>query len=170
MRMSLSLHDTGTKSFAQGLRGLSIVFAKAQAAAEAGALDPATLMSARLAPDMLPFPRQVQIACDHAKGAMSRLAGQEVPRWEDTETTLADLAARIARTQAHVEGFVAEDFDGAVSRTISLKVGPATMEFPATDYLVTFALPNFWFHTTMAYALIRAAGVGIGKGDFMGRS
>ncbi len=166
--MSLSIFDASAPRFAHMLRNLDAILAKAQAHATARKIDPAVLLGARLFPDMLPMVKQVQIATDHAKGAVARLAGAEVPRYEDTEQTFDDLRARIAKTIAFVESFAAEQFAGAAERPIALRVGGKDWSFTGRDYLLGFALPNFYFHLVTAYNILRHNGVEIGKRDFLG--
>jgi len=141
---------------------------KAEAHATARRFDPANYLGLRLAPDMLPLARQVQIASDMAKGCMSRLAGQEVPKWADDEATLDDLRERIRRTMAHIEAVPAEALDGSESREIVVPTRVAELRFSGEDYLRHFVLPNFYFHATTLYALLRHAGVDLGKRDFLG--
>lgn len=162
--MSFSIHQASAPVFIRALTNLSTMMDKALA--EGG--DEATLLAARLAPDMHPFPRQIQMASDSAKGAIARLAGVEVPSMPDTETTFAELKARIAATVAFIQGVDAAGFDGAEDREIVLKFPQGEMTFTGGDYLTGFALPNFYFHVTIAYALLRANGAPIGKMDFLG--
>lgn len=162
--MSFSIHQASAPVFIRALTNLSTMMDKALA--EGG--DEATLLAARLAPDMHPFPRQIQMASDSAKGAIARLAGVEVPSMPDTETTFAELKARIAATVAFIQGVDAAGFDGAEDREIVLKFPQGEMTFTGGDYLTGFALPNFYFHMTIAYALLRANGAPIGKMDFLG--
>jgi hypothetical protein len=154
--------------FTHSLTALSKILDKAEAHAAAKGLKPEVLPHSRLIADMLPLWRQVTIACDHAKGASARLAGQEVPSFADTETTLAELKDRIARTIAFIQTIPDAAFDGAEARSISVKAGPRELTFPATQYCYGYALPNFYFHMTTAYNILRANGVEIGKVDFLG--
>ena len=131
-------------------------------------IDPEVLLNYRLAPDMLPFVRQIQIAADLAKGAAARLAGVEVPRHDDTEKTFADLKARLAKTVAFVQSFKPDDIDGSEDREIRLTLGEHTMNFKGQPYLVHFVMPNFYFHCTTAYDILRHCGVELGKRDFIG--
>lgn len=162
--MSFSIHQASAPVFIRALTNLSTMMDKALA--EGG--DEATLLAARLAPDMHPFPRQIQMASDSAKGAIARLAGVEVPSMPDTETTFAELKARIAATIAFIQKVDAAGFEGAEDREIVLKFPQGEMKFTGCDYLTGFALPNFFFHITIAYALLRANGAPIGKMDFLG--
>jgi hypothetical protein len=141
---------------------------KASAYAELKKFDTKALADARLIADMLSFTRQVQIACDNAKGAVARLAGIENPKHEDNETTFAELKARVTKTLDFIKTAKPEQFVGAETRDIVLQFPSLTLKFIGQDYLTKFALPNFYFHATMAYALLRQNGVDVGKGDFMG--
>lgn len=154
--------------FTHSLTALSKILDKAEAYAEAKKLKPEVIPQLRLIADMLPFWRQVTIACDHAKGASARLAGVEVPSFADEEETIADLKARIAKTLAFIATIPAGAFAGAGARTITVKAGPRELTFPAETYYNSYAVPNFYFHMTMAYAILRGNGVDIGKVDFLG--
>ncbi|ANJ73027.1 DUF1993 family protein [Ralstonia insidiosa] len=151
------------------LGNLSALLDKAAAHAEAKKFDPANLMTARLAPDMHPFTRQVQIACDQAKGAAARLSGAEPPSYPDVEATIPELKARIAKTLEYVNSVDPAAFAGSEDRTVTLKSPRGELQFSGIDYLRGFMLPNFYFHITMAYALLRHNGVEIGKFDYIGR-
>ena len=166
--MSLSIYDASAPRFAHMLRNVDGILAKAAAHAAAKKIAPEVLLGARLFPDMLPMIKQVQIATDHAKGAVARLAGAEVPRFEDTEQTFDELRARIAKTLAFVESFTAAQFDGVEQRPIALRVGGKDWSFSGQDYLLGFALPNFYFHLVTAYNILRHNGVEIGKADYLG--
>ena len=168
--MPLSMHQAAVPAFLQTLNALSAILAKAEAFATERKIDPAVLLAWRLAPDMFTLTRQVQIATDHAKGGCARLAGIEVPKWPDDEQTFAELRARIARTIAYVEGFKPADLDGSEDRAITLTAGPRELRFKGQQYLVSFALPNLYFHATTAYAILRHCGLPIGKRDFLGMS
>ena len=161
------MHAFSAPTFARMLRNLSAILAKAEAHAKAKNYDPAVLLSARIAPDMFPLTRQVQIAADAAKGAMARLAGHEPEKIEDNETNFADLQARIAKTIAIVEGYSEAQLEGADKREISIKIPNSELKFNGLDFLNTWALPNFYFHITMAYAILRHNGVELGKRDFL---
>lgn len=163
------MYDISVPIFTRFLSNLSAILAKAEAHAEERKIDPDVFINYRLYPDMLPFKRQVMIACDHAKGATARLAGVVVPSFEDTEKTFADLQARIAKTQAFMATLAPDQFRESASRTITLKIGGNEMSFPAQAYLLGFAMPNFHFHLTTAYNILRHNGVELGKGDYMGR-
>ena len=166
--MSLSMHSASVPVIAHMLGSMLPWLDKAQAHAEARKFDSANYMGLRLAPDMLPFAKQIQIACDMAKGCVARLAGLEVPKWDDDETTLDDLRARIRRTQAYVSGFTPEQIDGSDAREIVLTMRVGERRFSGEEYLKNFVLPNVYFHATTAYALLRHAGVELGKRDFLG--
>ena len=166
--MTLSMHQASAPLFRQGLDALAAVLDKAVAQCAERKIDPAVLLADRLAPDMFPFTRQVQLACDFAKNTLSRLAGREPPRFEDIETTMPELQERIARTLALVDGVPAAAVDGAEGRTVTLSIGGQTMSFRGQDYLLHFALPNFFFHLTAAYLILRHNGIQIGKRDFIG--
>jgi hypothetical protein len=166
--MTISMYEASVPRFASMLRNLDAILAKAQDHAAARKIDPAVLIGARLFPDMLPFSKQVQIATDHAKGAVARLAGVEVPKFEDTEQSFEDLRARLARTIAFVESFNAAQIDGSEEREIALKVGGQELAFKGMPYLTGFALPNFYFHLVTAYNILRHNGVDIGKRDYIG--
>lgn len=154
--------------FSHSLTALSKILDKAEAHAAAKNIKPEVLPQTRLVADMLPLWRQVTIACDHAKGASARLAGQEVPSFADNETTIAELKDRIAKTLAFIQTIPDAAFEGAEARTITVKAGPRELTFPATQYLHTYAVPNFYFHMTTCYNILRANGVEIGKVDFLG--
>jgi uncharacterized protein len=166
--VAITIYDQFVPVFSKMLTNLDNILTKAEADAETRKIDPSVFVNGRLAPDMLPLVRQVQIATDHTKGAASRLAGKEGPKWADEEKTLADLHARVAKALAYLKTFKPADFDGAETRAIELKFPGATFNFSGKDYLLNFAVPNFYFHYTTAYAILRHNGVPIGKGDFIG--
>ncbi len=168
--MSLSMYQASVPVFIRMLGNLSAILGKAAAYAEAKKIDPSVLINARLAPDMLPLSFQVRTACDSAKGCAARLAGIEPPSHPDTETTFAELEARIAKTIDFLRSVNAGQIDGSEERTIVLKLRTQEMQFQGQPFLLTFALPNFYFHITTAYAILRHNGLDIGKGDFLGRS
>jgi hypothetical protein len=147
---------------------LSVILDKAAAHAEAKKIDPAVFINARLAPDMFPLCRQVQIATYMVKGCAARLAGIEVPRYEDNETTFAELQARIDKTKAFLQSVSASQIDGSEERQITLKFGSRELSFLGQPYLLDFVLPNFHFHLSMTYAILRHNGVEIGKKDYIG--
>ncbi len=163
------MHTATAPAFVRMLGNMLTWLDKAQAHAEQRRFDPTLYLGLRLAPDMLPLSRQIQIACDGVKGCMSRLAGQEVPKWDDTETTLDELRARIGRTIEHVNGFRPEQLAGSEAREIVLPTRQGDpLRFSGEDYLRHFVLPNFYFHATTTYALLRHAGVDLGKRDYLG--
>ena len=166
--MSLTLHAATAPAFTRMLNNLLAWFDKAQAHAEARKFDANNYLGLRLAPDMLPLTRQVQIACDGAKGCMARLAGVEVPKWDDTEATLDELRARVRRTLDYVASFTPAQIDGSEAREIVVPTRTAELRFAPEDYVRHFVLPNFYFHATTTYALLRHAGVEIGKRDYLG--
>jgi len=166
--MNISMYQVSVPRFVGTLKNLSAILDKAQAHAEAKKIDPAALTTYRLFPDMLPMTNQVQIACDAAKGAVARLAGVDIPKHEDTEQTLSDLKARIAKTIAFVESFKPAQLDGTEDKDILLKVGGKEINIKGMQYLLGRALPNFYFHVTTAYNILRHNGVEIGKRDYIG--
>lgn len=167
--MSFSLSQATLPALEIGLNALSGLLDKASAHAAAKKFEPAVFLNWRIAPDMFTFTRQVQIACDMAKNGGSRLAGVEPPKFEDSETTIDALKARIARTLAHVKSLDAAKIDAASDRTITIPLGPSNKgEMKGSDYLNHFVLPNFYFHITTTYTMLRACGVEVGKQDFLG--
>lgn len=155
--------------FKQMLGGLSNFLAKAEAHATAKKIDPNVLLQSRLYPDMFALLRQVQIACDFAKGTCARLAGAEVPSYEDTETSFADLQARIAKTLTFIDALPADSINGSEERQVVTQAGTAREKtFAGQAYLLTYGLPHFFFHTSTAYAILRHNGVEVGKKDFIG--
>ena len=166
--MTLSMHAIAVPVFQHMLLALDDILVKAGGhAAESGQAE-AALLDARLAPDMLPFVRQVQIACDHAKGAVSRLSGREVPSFADEEASLAELRARIGRTLDVVASVGEAEMEGSETREVTIRAGQRELRFDGLTYLLHFALPNFFFHATTAYDILRSAGVPLGKADFLG--
>jgi hypothetical protein len=151
------------------LTNTSAVLDKAAAHAAAKKFDPLVLVNLRLYPDMHPLGRQVQIACDTAKGAAARLAGVEIPRHEDTEASLDELKQRIAKTIDFLKSVSDTSVNGAENRTVEIKFPSGALKVTAAAYLTDFVLPNFYFHLSMVYALLRHNGVEIGKSDFLGR-
>ena len=170
--MTISMYQASVPAFRQMLTSLSKILDKAEAAAKTRKIDPAVLLNYRLAPDMFALTRQIQIAADFAKGATARLAGAEVPKYDDSEQSFADLRARIAKTVRFIEGFKAKDIDGSEARDISIAVGGQPMTFKGQDYLLGFVLPKAPRSTASnGYrAAIDVCGVAIGKRDFMGAS
>ena len=167
--MSLSLYEVTIPTFLLTLRNLKAILEKAVAHAEARKFDPNVFVSMRLYPDMLPLNRQVQIASDAAKGAAARLSGTEPPKFEDNETTMAELIARVVKTIDYLEGFKPEQFGGDDNRTLTVKTPRTTLNFKAADFVRHWALPNLFFHVTTTYALLRHGGVEIGKIDYLGQ-
>ena len=167
--MQASMYSFSVPVFVKTLGNLSAILAKGAAYAEQKKFDPAVLLAMRLAPDMYPLTMQVRIACDFAKGAVARLAGEEPPKWEDSETTIAELQARIARTIEYIGTFAPARFDGAETRTVTLTIRGEPIEYAGLPYLAHVVLPNFFFHATTAYDILRHAGVDLGKRDFIGK-
>ena len=166
--MKLSMYQASAPRFAHTLRALSAILDKAEAYAAARKLDPAALTAFRLYPDMFPLTRQVQIACDTAKGAVARLAGMEAPKHEDTEQSFAELKARIAKTLEFIESVKAERIEGADEREIVVKQRGQDVKYTGLQYLLAVAQPNFYFHVVTAYNILRHNGVELGKRDFLG--
>ncbi len=166
--MSISMYDACIPSLIRGLTNLSGFLDKAAAYAEAKKFDSAVLTQLRLYPDMHPLLRQVQIACDTAKGAVGRLSQSEIPKHADTETTLAELKGRIAKTLEFVKSITPAQLQGAEAREVELKFPSGVAKFTGASYLTDFVLPNFYFHISMVYALLRSNGVELGKSDFLG--
>jgi hypothetical protein len=162
------MYEASVPVFAARLKALSNVLAAAEKNALDRKIDPQVFLTSRLAPDMYALTRQVQIATDHAKGAPSRLAGREVPKYEDNETSFADLEARIAKTIAYLETFSAADLDGSDDKMIELKLGGRETRLTGLQYLLHLAMPNFYFHITTAYDILRHNGVPLGKATFIG--
>jgi hypothetical protein len=164
-----TMYSLSVPIFNTTLANLSAIFDKAAAHAEARKIDPAVLLAARLYPDMLPFTSQVQIATDGAKGGAARLAGREPPSFEDNEASFADLKKRVARTREFIATLAPELFDGAAERAIEIKTRGTMRHFVGLPYLAHFVLPNFFFHVTTAYDILRHNGVEIGKSDYLGK-
>lgn len=162
------MYEASAPRLVSMLRSLDAILEKAHAHALAKKIDPAILLSTRLFPDMFSLLRQVQITTDHAKGAVARLAGVDVPKYDDNEQSFDDLRTRIAKTIAYVNSFTPEQINGSEDREISLKIGGHELNFRGMDYLIGFALPNFYFHLVTAYNILRHNGVEIGKRDYMG--
>lgn len=166
--MSLSMYQASVPVFVRMLENLSKILEQSVQYAEEKKIDPSVLINARLAPDMYPLSRQVQIATDMAKGCAARLAGLEVPVYEDNEATFPELQARIAKTLAFVQSVSAEQIDGSEERAVALKLRGKEVSFMGQPYLLHFVLPNFYFHITIAYAILRHNGLAIGKMDYIG--
>lgn len=165
--MSISMYRASVPVFQQMLPALSACLRKGADYAAAKKFDPAVLLQSRLYPDMFPLVRQVQIAADFAKGTAARLAGQEVPKYEDTETSVDQLCARIQKTLDYIGEFKPSQIDGSEEREVTFPTRAQALVFKGEEYLVGFALPNFFFHVTTAYAILRHNGVELGKGDYM---
>lgn len=167
--MTTSLHGTTISVFKQMLGGLSGVLGKGEAHAKARNIDPMALLHARLFPDMFHLLRQVQVACDFAKSVAARLAGVEVPNFEESEQSFADLQARIAKTLAFIGGLSPQQFEGSATREIVTQAGtPKEKRFTGESYLLHYGLPHFFFHVTNAYSVLRHNGVEVGKKDYIG--
>ena len=166
--MSLSLFEASVPAFERSLTAFLGVLDKAEAHAKARKFDAANYLAVRLIPDMWPLTRQIQAFCDHAKNAAFRLAGAEPPAVENRETTIAELRARIQATLEHLKTVDSAAVDAAADRDVVFPLGPAKMKMQGANYLLHFALPNFYFHLTTAYDILRAGGVEIGKRDFLG--
>ena len=166
--MKNSMHALSVEVFTNTLGNLSLVLEKGLTSATQRKFDPGALLAARLAPDMLPLTRQVQIACDIAKNSVARLAAQEPPRFEDNETTFEELRVRIARVIDYLKGIPASALEGSETRDIRVPAGQRTYEFKGLEFLQRWAIPNLFFHVTTAYAILRHNGVELGKRDFLG--
>jgi len=166
--MTISMYQSSAPRFASILKNLSAILDKAKAHAEAKKIDELVLTSSRLFPDMYPLSRQVQIACDAAKGAVARLSGVEAPKHEDTEKTFDELKARIEKTLAFIATAKAAQIDGSEDKEIVLKLQGRDVAFKGIQYLLGFVLPNFYFHATTTYNILRHNGVELGKRDFVG--
>jgi len=167
--MSLTMYTASVPLFIRTLTSLRTILDKAAAHAEARKIDETAFTGARLFPDMFPLSRQVQIATDMVKGAAARLAGAEVPKYEDTETRFAELIERVDRTLEFLKGFKAAQIDGSEDKAIQLKSPRGDLNFSGQQYLQGFVLPNLYFHCTTAYNILRHNGVELGKADFLGR-
>lgn len=167
--MPISMYAASIPPLRRSLANLKTLVEKAAAHAEAKKIDPSAITGMRLYPDMFPFSRQVQIATDTAKGTASRLAGVEAPKYEDNESTFAELIARLDKTIAYLDSFKPAQIDGSEDKTITLPLPSGALTFTGTSYLINFALPNLYFHVTAAYAILRHCGVEIGKMDFLGK-
>src|SRR4249920_3425455 len=166
--MPVSMSQASLPVFEIGLNALSAVLHKASAHVTAKKIDQSVLVGWRLAPDMFAFGRQVQVACDQAKNGTARLAGAEPPKFDDTETTIDQLKERIAKTIAYLKTLDTKAIDASSEREITFPLGPNKGQMKGADYLDHFMLPNFYFHLTAAYAVVRNFGVEVGKRDFLG--
>ncbi|MBK6007908.1 DUF1993 domain-containing protein [Ramlibacter ginsenosidimutans] len=166
--MAISMYTASVPVFQHMLRNLSHILDKGEASAQARKFEPAVLATARLAPDMLPFTRQILIACDAAKNGVARIAGIEAPKFEDNEATFPELKARIQKTLAFLETVPAAKLEGTENKEVTFPVGrDATRTMTSQAYLTTWVLPNFFFHVTTAYAILRHNGVDLGKADYL---
>lgn len=168
--MKISMYEASVPVFIRMLGNLATILEKAAAHAEARKFDPGVLVASRLYPDMFPLAKQVQIASDAAKGGAARLAGVEPPAFEDDEKTLPELVARVHRTVEFLRTLKPEQFEGAEDRTVTWKTRAGEKSMVGMPYLLTHVNPNFYFHVTTAYAILRHNGVEVGKGDYLGRS
>lgn len=166
--MTISMFQASVPRLINALNNLSHILDKAQAHIDAKKIDASALIQFRLYPDMLNFTRQVQIASDTAKGVVARLAGVEIPAYEDNEQSIADLKARIAKTIAFIEGFKPDQIDGTEDKDIITKRGEKETHYKGIQFLLGHAIPNVYFHTTTAYAILRHNGVEVGKRDYLG--
>lgn len=168
--MSNLVYDLCIATLLRSLNNLDHILTKAEALLEADEhIDESTLINARLHPSMRPLVFQVRVATDTAKGAAARLSGSDIPSWADDETTFAELHQRIQKAINYLSGFKPEDFAGAEDKDIELKLPSVTLNFPGRDYIAGFVLPNFFFHVTTAYNILRHNGVELGKRDYLGR-
>lgn len=167
--MTISMYQASVPVFKRMLGNLAAILEKAAAHAEAKKFDQSVLVNSRLFPDMFALAKQIQIATDMAKGGVARLAGQEPPKYEDNETTIADLVARINKTVAFIDGFKPAQIDGSEEKSITLQMRSGPLTFLGQAYLLGFVYPNFYFHITTTYNLLRHSGVEIGKMDFLGK-
>ena len=166
--MALGMYQASIPAFVKMLNVMTAILDKAEAYAAERKIAPEVLLNWRIAPDMYPLTRQIQLTSDFAKGAAARLAGKEVPKYADEESTFAELKARVAKTLAFVQGFGPNDIDGSETRDVTLTVGGQEIRFKGEAYLVHFVLPNFYFHAATAYDIVRSFGVPVGKRDFLG--
>ena len=167
--MSVTMYQASVPQFLRMLGNLKSILEKAESWAADKKLDPAVLLNMRLAPDMFPLKRQSQIATDSAKGCAARLAGVEIPSYPDTEETFVELKARLQKTMDFLASFAPEQIDGSEDKAITLNFPSMELKFSGRDYLFQFVQPNFYFHLTTAYAILRHNGLDIGKMDFIGR-
>jgi hypothetical protein len=166
--MSISMYQASVPVLVRGLTNLQNILGKAEAHAAEKQIDPAVFINGRLFPDMLPLVRQVYITTDTAKGCAARLAGVEPPKYEDVEVSFEELHARIQKTIDYLKEFNAQQIDGSEERQVTLKMRSGPVEFTGLNYLLQFVLPNFYFHITTAYGILRHNGVEVGKLDFLG--
>jgi uncharacterized protein len=166
--MSISMHSASVPVFVRMFGNLSLWLDKAEAHAAAKKFDPQVYLTTRLAPDMLPFPKQIQIACDAAKFGVARLAGVDAPKFDDTEASLAELRVRIQKTVEFVRSVPASQIDGTEAKDVVVPRRDGSITLKGEFYLKHFVMPNFYFHVTTAYALLRHCGVDLGKSDYLG--
>ncbi len=168
--MSSKLFELTIEPMLRSLKNLDAIIGKAEVHVEADkGIDAGTLVFARLYPHMAPFIFQIRVATDTAKGAVARLTGKDVPAWTDEEKTFGELHERIGNAVDYLSSFTAQDFEGAEDRPIELKLGPRTANFDGKTYVTEFVVPNFYFHVTTAYNILRHNGVAVGKPDFLGK-
>jgi hypothetical protein len=168
--MQISMYRASVPVFVRNLRNLVAILGKAEAYAAERKIDPSVLLNYRLAPDMFPLTRQVHVATDMAKGCVSRLAGVEIPTYDDKETTFGELIARLEKCIAYLEGFKPGQIDGTEDKSVVLKRPTGEVTYQGLPYLLEYVQPNVYFHCTTAYAILRHCGVPIGKKDFIGAS
>lgn len=166
--MPFSMYQVSVPLFARGLNNLAGILRRGEAHAEAKNIEPSVLLAARLYPDMFPLSRQVQVASDTARGCVARLAGMEPPAYDNNEKIFGELLARIEKTLAYINGFKAAQIDGSEERSVTHKMRSGDRTFTGQDYLLGFAQPNFYFHVTTAYDILRHCGVELGKRDYLG--
>jgi len=166
--VAISVFDQTVSAMSRVLLNLDAIVSKAEQYAEEKKINPVVLIEARLYPDMLPFVAQVRIATDTAKGAAARLSGTDMPKWADDEATFEEIHGRIRKALNYLAGFKPEQFEGSETKNVELKLPNRTMQFVGRDYVLGFVIPNFYFHVTTAYNILRHNGVGIGKLDFLG--
>ena len=166
--MTISMYQASVPVFIRMLNNLAAILEKAAAHCAARKIDPAVLLNYRLYPDMFAFARQVQVACDHARNGAARLAGVEAPRLENGEQTFAELVARVRDAIAYLETFAPAQIDGSEAREVVVRRGETVNTYPGLDYLLNRTLPNFYFHVTTAYDILRHNGVELGKRDYLG--
>ena len=166
--MAISVFDQTVSAMSRVLLNLDAIVSKAEQYAEEKKINPAVLIQARLYPDMLPFVAQVRIATDMAKGAAARLSGTDMPSWPDDEATFEEIHGRIRKALNYLAGFKPEQFEGSETKNIELKLPNRSIQFVGTDYVLGFVIPNFYFHVTTAYNILRHNGLAIGKLDFLG--
>ena len=167
--MTISMYQASAPHLINSMRNLSAILDKTQAYIDAKKIDPSALLQFRLFPDMLNLTRQIQIASDTAKGVVARLAGVDIPTYEDNETSVAELQARIAKTIAFIEGFTPAQIDGTEDKAIVTKRGDKETHYTGMQFLLGHAIPNVYFHVSIAFAILRHNGVEIGKRDYLGK-